>query len=138
VTKRIVVLFATLLAVGLLPACGSSKPKAAPPQPAVDYRGKKHVDVFAESDNGGPVFAPAEIVVNPGTKVTWHNSDQDAHNIKKAFDVMDFGGDFGVDTGDFGPGATYSFTFKKLGDNFLYTCTIHTGMNGKVRVEKGP
>jgi plastocyanin len=51
---------------------------------------------------------------------------------------VDFGGQFGADVGDFGPGATYSFTFKKLGQNFLYACTIHTGMTGKVRVEKGP
>ena len=135
--KRIFVLAATLLAVGLLPACGSSKPKAAPPQPAFDARGKKHVDIYAETLNGY-VFSPAEVIVNPGTKVTWHNKDTIAHNIKKTIDAIDFGGDFGADVGDFGPGATYSFTFKKLGENFLYTCTIHTGMNGKVRVEKGP
>ncbi|HTL84690.1 MAG TPA: plastocyanin/azurin family copper-binding protein [Acidimicrobiia bacterium] len=130
--KRVLVLVATMLAVALLPSCGSSKPKVAPPQPAVDYRGKKQVDLFAE-DN---LFSPAEVIVSPGTKVTWHNSDQVAHNIKKSFDALDFGGPFGADVGEFGPGATYSFTFKKLGTNYYYSCTIHTGMNGRVRVEK--
>ena len=139
--KRVFVLLTTLLAAlfaaFLLPACGSSTPKAAPPQPPVDYRGKKNVDVYAEQSNGY-VFSPAEIVINPGTTVTWHNNDNVAHNIKKAVDTVDFGGMFGADAGDFGPGKTYSFTFKKLGVDYLYTCTIHTGMNGKVRVEKGP
>jgi plastocyanin len=135
--KRALVLVGILLAVALLPACGSSKPKAAPPQPPVDYRGKKHVDIDAETLSGY-VFSPAEVIISPGTTVTWHNIDQTAHNIQKSFDALDFGAPFGVDVGQFGPGDTYSFKFKKLGTNYFYTCTIHTGMNGRVRVEKGP
>ena len=134
--KRVVVLVATLLAVALLPACGSSKPKAAPPQPPVDARGKKHVDISADTDaNGAYVFTPAEVIITPGTQLTWHNNDDVAHNVKKAVDSANFGGPFGVDAGDCGPGAVYSFTFSKVGD-YPYACTIHTGMNGRVRVEK--
>jgi plastocyanin len=55
------------------------------------------------------------------------------HNIQKSADAVDFGAPFGVQAGAFGPGATYSFTFNKVGE-FHYTCTIHTLMNGSVRV----
>jgi plastocyanin len=50
-------------------------------------------------------------------------------------DLEDFGGatPFGAQTGSFGPGATYSFTFGNPG-TFNYTCTLHTGMNGRVIV----
>ncbi len=78
-------------------------------------------------------FDPAEIVINPGTTVTWHNRDAITHNIAPAPGAVDFGGAFGADSGAFGPRATYAFTFKKAGD-FAYECTIHPGMIGDVRV----
>jgi plastocyanin len=87
------------------------------------------VDVDATSNQ----FVPSEIVINPGTTVTWHNRDATAHDIRAASGAVDFGGAFGAGTDAFGPGATYAFTFTKLGD-FAYTCTIHPGMTGDVRV----
>ena len=110
-------------------ACGGSTGGTPPQQAVVDWRGRTRVDVDATSNQ----FLPTQIVVNPGTTVTLHNRDAITHNIRPASGAVDFGGVFGADSGAFGPGTTYAFTFTKLGD-FAYTCTIHPGMIGDVRV----
>jgi len=112
-----------------LGACGSSK-KSSPPAPAVvDMRNQKHVAISAQNNQ----FSPLDVEVSPGTTVMWTNHDSVAHNVQKSADAVDFGAPFGVQAGDFGPGQTYAFTFTKVGE-FHYTCTIHTLMNGTVRV----
>jgi plastocyanin len=116
-------------------ACGDDDPGARPEQPPADRRGQRAVEVAAE-DN---LFTPPHIIVDAGTKVTWRNADSVAHNVKKSADLIDFGGGkpFGVDAGEFGPDATYSYTFTEAGQ-FFYTCTIHAGMNGRVQVDPKP
>jgi plastocyanin len=111
-------------------ACGGSTGGSSRAQAPVDWRGRTHVDVDATSDR----FLPADIVISRGTTVTWHNRDAVVHNIQAASGAVNFGGTFGADAAAFGPGATYAFTFTKLGD-YPYTCTIHPGMTGSVRVE---
>jgi plastocyanin len=127
--KRLLVVAVVVAALG---ACSSSKkaetPTTAPP---VDLRGKSAVEVVAANN----LFTPTSIIVTAGTKVTWRNTDAIVHNVAKSADILDFGGKFGVQVTDFGPGASYSFTFTKPG-RFPYTCTIHTGMNGVVTVEE--
>jgi plastocyanin len=113
--------------------CGSSSKKTRPVQPALDWRGRSAVDIDA-TDN---LFTPPNIIISPGTKVTWHNKGAVAHNIQKATDLLDFGAPFGVGISAFGPGASYSFTFKKVGTLYSYACTIHTDMSGHVDVETG-
>jgi plastocyanin len=130
--RALVALSACLLVLGLA-ACGSSKPKAAPVPPPVDARGKKTVTIDANQNQ----FTPAAVIVDVGTKVTWTNTDTVAHNVEKSADALDFGATFGADASKFGPGASYSFTFKKAG-TFFYTCTIHTLMSGKVEVVAKP
>jgi plastocyanin len=111
-------------------ACGSSSKAKPPAAPApVDERGKQAVTVAAKDNQ----FTPASIIVDPGTKVTWSNTDTVAHDVKKQADTVDFGGPFGVDPESFGPGQSYSFTFTKPGV-YYYTCTIHAGMTGRVQV----
>jgi plastocyanin len=133
VRRRAVRVFAfAIVALFGLAACGSDDEPAAPPAP-VDLRGRAAVDVDAVRVNR---FEPVDVIVNPGTKVTWHNKDSIVHNVKKKADIIDFGGPFGVDTSGFGSGATYSFTFAKEGV-FFYTCSIHSGMDGKVQVLAG-
>jgi plastocyanin len=122
-------LAATAVFVALTTACGSSGHKAVADTP-VDLRGKAAVDVDAV-DN---VFKPAHIIVSPGTRVTWTNHDNVAHNVLKATDSLDFHGTFGAPTDKFGPGATYSYTFGFAG-HYPYACTIHTFMTGVVDVE---
>ncbi len=122
--KGLVPTLGVLICVFGATACSSSSHKAARPQVSVDLRGHSHVNV----DAGDNLFTPAEIIVSRGTTVSWHNRDTVAHNIKAVGDA------FGVDAGRFGPGTSYSFTFTNTG-NFDYTCTIHAGMDGRVRVE---
>jgi plastocyanin len=116
----------------LAAACGSSSKPASTPieQPPLDLRNQKRVEINA-ADN---LFDPVTIEITAGTKVTWRNTDTVAHDVQKAVDGQDFGGTFGVRVAAFAPGATYSFTFDKPG-SYFYTCTIHTGMNGKIQVD---
>jgi len=108
-------------------ACSSSKPKVVPPAAPTDLRGQKTIEIDAK----GNQFAPAAVIIDVGTRVTFRNTDPVTHNIKKSADAVDFGATFGTDS--FAPGQSYSFTFKKVG-TFFYTCTIHTLMTGKVTV----
>jgi plastocyanin len=119
-----------LVAVALMAstACGSSKPKTAPATVPTDLRGRATVEIDAKQNQ----FMPAAVIVDVGTKVTWRNTDSVLHNLKKSADAVDFGAKFGIDA--FNPGATYSFTFTKVG-TFPYECTIHAGMTGTVDVK---
>ncbi len=122
---------ALALLVLVAAACGSSsKPSAPVEQPPLDQRGKSSVEIDANAN----LFTPATIEITAGTKVTWKNTDTVAHDVQKSSDAEDFGAPFGVRVGEFGPGKSYSFTFDKPGVYF-YTCTIHTGMNGKIQVD---
>jgi plastocyanin len=116
----------------LAAACGSSSKPVSNPieQPPLDMRNQRRVEINA-ADN---LFDPVTIEITAGTTVTWHNTDTVAHDVSKSVDGQDFGAPFGVRVPQFGPGATYSFTFDKPGVYF-YTCTIHTGMNGKIQVD---
>ena len=130
-----VVALLVLASAGCSGSSNSSKQPQTPAQaPPVDWRGQKAVSVDV-TDN---MFTPPNIVVSPGTKVTWTNHGSSVHNIQKAADAIDFGAPFGVGISDFGPGKSYSFTFTKIGNLYAYTCTIHTGMTGHVDVEAGP
>ncbi len=132
--KRALAVFATVVAVFGFSACSTNASnKARPPQPPIDFRGQKTVDVDAEST----LFTPPDIIISPGTTVTWHNKDPFPHNIMKATDAANFHGDFGVDAQNFGPGASYSYKFTTLGVDYFYVCTIHNGMTGRVEVDAG-
>ncbi len=131
--KRVLAVVCVVVCVLGVTACGSSSNKTRPQQGPLDWRGRTHVDVDAESN----LFTPPEIYISPGTKVTWHNRDTVSHDIRPGAGLIDFGGNFGVDLAGFGPGESYSFTFKKLGANYFYVCTIHTGMTGRIQVQAG-
>src|SRR5258708_2069362 len=72
-------------------------------------------------------FAPKEITVAPGTKITWTNGDETPHTVTstdKSFASK------GLDTGD-----KFEHTFASEGD-FSYACTLHPFMTGIVHVRK--
>jgi len=132
VKRALALLLLVFSAVALLGACGGGDDSSSDKPPApIDMRGKADVEIVAK---GGNQFTPNNIVVDEGTEVTWKNQDTIAHNVKKSADAVDFGGEFGVEAGQFGPGDTYSYTFDKAGQ-FPYTCTIHAGMSGSITVE---
>jgi plastocyanin len=89
----------------------------------------------ASSSGGGGVaikmqniqFAPKDVTVKVGQKVTWTNDDSVDHNV-----TAQSGADF--KSKDFGNGATFSFTPDKAG-TIKYVCTIHPGMTATLTVQ---
>ena len=71
-------------------------------------------------------FAPSEITVEPGTKVTWVNKDDAPHTATSVDNKFNSGG---LDTND-----TYSFVFKDKGD-YQYYCTLHPQMKAIIKVK---
>jgi plastocyanin len=73
-------------------------------------------------------FIPSEIIVAPGTTVTWVNNETMPHTVvdpNKGFRSKTLIKD-----------AKFSFTFTTAGD-YNYICSIHPNMKGKVIVKPG-
>jgi len=73
-------------------------------------------------------FTPSELIVAPGTTVTWVNNEMMPHNVvdsNKAFRSKILAKD-----------GTFSFTFTTPGD-YNYVCLIHPNMKGKIIVKPG-
>jgi plastocyanin len=120
-----------VLAIGCGSASGGPKQTGAPIATTTSTIGPvQSGDVaVAAIDNN---FKAENITVTAGSKVTWTNSGRNDHNVKPVD-----GGDFGVDTAGFKPGATYTATFATPG-TYHYFCSIHgttaRGMVGTVQV----
>lgn len=71
-------------------------------------------------------FAPANIVVDAGTTVTWTNYDNAGHTVTSD------GGDE-LDSPLLGKNKTFSHTFDEPGE-YWYHCTPHPNMQGLVTV----
>jgi plastocyanin len=71
-------------------------------------------------------FAPAELTVAAGTRVTWTNRDDVPHTVASTNDLFK---SKALDTDD-----QFSFTFDKAG-TYEYYCSIHPKMIGKVIVK---
>jgi plastocyanin len=72
-------------------------------------------------------FNPADIVVAPGATVTWTNSDGFGHNATFSSAAV-------TSTGTFNTG-TRTAVMPATPGTYSYTCTIHGGMNGTVKVQ---
>ena len=71
-------------------------------------------------------FNPAELIIKPGTTVTWQNADDIPHSVmteNNAFHSKP------LDTDE-----TYSMTFKDAGE-VVYFCGLHPHMKGKIIVK---
>ena len=121
-----------LLAVSVaLAACSSS---TASPSAAPSAAASAEPSAAGGGSGGGSeaavtiqnfAFAPADLSVKVGTKVTWTNQDSAGHTV--TFDT-------GSDTSDtLGNGASYSQTFNTAG-TFAYHCKIHPSMKTSVTV----
>ena len=71
-------------------------------------------------------FAPANIVIDAGTTVTWTNNDSARHTV-----TSDDGDE--LDSELFGRGETYRYTFDTPGA-YAYHCKPHPYMKGLVTV----
>ena len=75
------------------------------------------------------MFMPATMTIKAGSKVKWVNHDGTVHTVTWNSTK------YGLPSKTLGPGATFTVTFPKAG-TFLYHCTRHFGMAGKVVVTK--
>ena len=71
-------------------------------------------------------FTPAIITVKTGTKITWKNRDDIPHTVVSSDSLFK---SKALDTDD-----TFSFTPSNPG-TYLYFCSLHPKMTGKVVVE---
>ncbi|GLZ43661.1 cupredoxin family copper-binding protein [Actinokineospora sp. NBRC 105648] len=121
---RAILAAAALLLV--LAGCGTDSPSpgtsAAPSAPAAGGSVASG-EVTVEVKNFA--FAPQQLTVAVGTKVTWKFTDSAKHNVKA--NDKSFGSD------DLSGGATFAHTFDKAGE-FPYICSIHQYMTGTVTV----
>ena len=73
-------------------------------------------------------FAPASIIIAPGTTVVWQNDDPIDHTVTAS------GGAF--DSGLISQGRTWARTFRSAG-TYDYACQPHPVMRGRVTVREG-
>jgi plastocyanin/glucose/arabinose dehydrogenase len=111
------------------PAPGPTPPAAAAaPAPSAQAPGIG-TSVVAQNFT----FNPQDLTVPANTKVTWTNPDTVEHTV--TFD------DRSVDSGLFGPGQTFEYTFTTPG-TYSYFCIPHgapgAGMHGTINVTEGP
>ncbi len=72
-------------------------------------------------------FQPPRLVVSPGTRVVWTNTDSDPHTVDGAKGLWSSDA---LDTGN-----QFARVFKKVGA-FSYYCSIHPYMHGTIVVKK--
>jgi plastocyanin len=94
----------------------------------------RHLDAAAAEVPGGVTidnyqFAPATLTVAVGSSITWTNHDSDIHSVAADDGDPVMFKSAGLDTDD-----KYSFTFTKPG-TYLYHCTLHPHMTGKIVVQ---
>ena len=75
-------------------------------------------------NSGG--LSSADIIIGPGTQVTWTNQDSTAHEITANSGLWD--------SGVLEPGASFSFTFTTIG-TFDYYFKDYPNVNGKISVD---
>jgi plastocyanin len=73
------------------------------------------------------VFSPQDAEVPAGTKVTWTNKDDAAHNVQ---DLSELNTPISPDLKQ---GETFSITYSKAG-TYKYICGLHNYMTGTVKV----
>jgi plastocyanin len=110
---------ASLLAVAALGVTALIGPSSTGADPQAQTAAVVKVSV------GDNFFSPTKARVSTGDKVKWKNNGKVDHNVT-------FSGG-GFRSGNFGPGESVKATFNRAG-KFAYTCTLHAGMNGKVKV----
>ena len=103
----------------------SPSPAPAPAAPAPVGASSSVVIPIGAEFLGNGAFAPSELNVQPGTMVTWMNTDRDSHTTTS--DVP------GWNSGTISPGRQFSVTFQAAG-TFPYHCAFHPGMTGRVVV----
>ena len=119
--------FRLMLALVIAAACGGGGGGSdGPTTPIIPTTPSTPVATTAVSLQGN-VFNPADIVVVPSAVVTFTNTDNIAHNV--TFANQNIGSVGNWNSGD------RTVTMPAAAGTYSYTCTIHAGMNGTVKVQ---
>jgi plastocyanin len=114
----------------------TAAPTTAPTQtavptlaPAPTSTPRKHASKTISAKPKGQtfVFSPGKTTVKVGTRVTWVNHSKALHTVTSKVRGWKFNKTLNK--------TALSFTFKKAG-TYLYHCTFHPGMVGKIVVKK--
>jgi plastocyanin len=102
--------------------------KSAPKAPATKQQPDNNAEVVAsgnaEVTMKDILFTPANLVISPGTIVTWINDD----SVKHIIHFETFKSD------ELDPGGTFEHTFKNEG-TYNYYCSLNPIMKGKITVK---
>jgi plastocyanin len=112
-------LAACLLAFAVL-GCGEDEPAATSSSDTSAADGAARVTMQ------NIAFRPKSLTVDVGEQVTWTNAEDIEHNV-----VATSGAEFESEI--FGKDGSYAFTPTEPG-RVTYTCTLHQGMDGELRV----
>jgi plastocyanin len=111
---------------GPQPSAAEPVMKAAPQTTRAEAAAPAAATVQVVIDNFA--FAPRELTVAPGTRVTWVNRDDVPHTATSSVKPRAF------DSGALDTDATYSFVFKAPG-TYEYFCAVHPHMTAKIIVK---
>jgi nitrite reductase (NO-forming) len=117
-------------------AAGTGDPQTTTTAAAVPSVGEDEVVIpeGAWDPNAEYSFFPGDLTVSVGTTVTWTNRDQVVHTVTSGSSDGTVGQPDGLfDSGLFGVGETFQFTFTEPG-TYSYFCTPHPWMQGSVTV----
>ena len=108
------------------PSCeGTSAAATTAPSRAIPPEAATEATEGATVTIGDFAFTPPELVVAPGTTVTWRNDDWAPHTVTS--------GDGTLDSERLDQGAQFEHRFAEPG-RYAYLCTYHPGMVGTVVV----
>ncbi|HJU14543.1 MAG TPA: plastocyanin/azurin family copper-binding protein [Candidatus Nitrosotalea sp.] len=105
-------------------------------------QGEIAINITGGSEAGQPCvssktcYDPDVVTIQPRTVVAWTNIDTTAHTVTSGNPSDNVTGTE-FDSGEIGPGGTYTFVFMSPG-TYPYFCSIHPWMTGSVIVGTGP
>lgn len=112
-----------VLLIATLAGCGGGGGGSTPTTPPPPSNPVATTSVSMQNNT----FNPPDIVVSPGAVVTFTNNDGINHNVT-------FSNSSIQSTATFNSGAR-TVTMPTATGTYGYTCTIHAGMNGTVKVQ---
>ena len=115
-----------LLPLAGLLACGGGSDSTGPGTGGTGGTGGSNPVATTAVDMQGNKFSPASIRVAPGATVTWTNSDGYGHNVIFAGTV---GSIAQFESGN------RSLQMPSAAGSYIYSCNLHSGMNGSVTVQ---
>jgi plastocyanin len=115
--------FTLVLGLVAATACGGGGSNGIPTIPSTPTNPVATTSVALQNS----LFDPAHIVVAPGATVTFNNTDNIDHNVV-------FGGQGITAIGVWRTG-TRNAVMPTTAGTYEYTCTIHAGMSGSVKVQ---